>query len=542
MAVQVCYFIFALYIILFLLSRREPIACVSVSAAAPPRIFMRMAALLVRKLGGGPQSAHRKMDAQAEEELNRRYPGGAQNPRDCYRRDKLAYALMIAAIGTLLSFSMCVSSRQNGQTVQSIARGSYGSAETVTLTARLGTALEEWEETIDITVGGREYTKEEIDHYMEEIRAALPNAVLGQNEDIDHVTEPLVLMTQMPDNPVIIKWRSSDYGLMDSRGNIQALDIAEEGELCMLTAELSCQGYEAEERFYVRICRGERTEKEQLQEAVREALRQKEEEERTDDRFVLPQEIGGNKVVWLRKESDTSVVILLLALALAAGVYFAFDNDLKKQIQKRKRHLLTQYPEFVSRLVLLMGAGMTIRGAMHQMACDDERRKLESDGGYQGRSSAQDAARAQRFSSDLDGDRKKRRRAAEDTGIGVKAGKRAATRKGTCGVRIYEEIAYTCRELDSGISEAKAYYRLGRRCGEAHYVRLCMLLSQNLKKGTAGLLILLEQEAADAFEERKRNARRFGEEAGTKLLVPMMIMLVIVMVMIMVPAFLSFSA
>lgn len=319
MAVQVCYFIFALYIILFLLSRREPIACVSVSAAAPPRIFMRMAALLVRKLGGGPQSAHRKMDAQAEEELNRRYPGGAQNPRDCYRRDKLAYALMIAAIGTLLSFSMCVSSRQNGQTVQSIARGSYGSAETVTLTARLGTALEEWEETIDITVGGREYTKEEIDHYMEEIRAALPNAVLGQNEDIDHVTEPLVLMTQMPDNPVIIKWRSSDYGLMDSRGNIQALDIAEEGELCMLTAELSCQGYEAEERFYVRICRGERTEKEQLQEAVREALRQKEEEERTDDRFVLPQEIGGNKVVWLRKESDTSVVFCFLRWHLRQG-------------------------------------------------------------------------------------------------------------------------------------------------------------------------------------------------------------------------------
>jgi len=276
--------------------------------------------------------------------------------------------------------------------------------------------------------------------------------------------------------------------------------------------------------------------------AARVQLSLGEEGGRTDDLFVLPQEIGGNKVVWLQKENDNSVVILLLALALAAGVYFAFDSDLKKQIQKRKRHLLTQYPEFVSRLVLLMGAGMTIRGAMHQMACDDERRKQESDGRYQGRGSPQDAAGDQRFSSVLDGDRKKRHSAAEDTGIGVKAGKRAAMRKGACGVRIYEEIAYTCRELDSGIPEAKAYYRLSRRCGEAHYVRLCMLLSQNLKKGTAGLLILLEQEAADAFEERKRNARRFGEEAGTRLLVPMMIMLVMVMVMIMVPAFLSFSA
>ena len=68
-----------------------------------------------------------------------------------------------------------------------------------------------------------------------------------------------------------------------------------------------------------------------------------------------------------------------------------------------------------------------------------------------------------------------------------------------------------------------------------------MLLSQNLKKGTAGLLILLKAEALDALEERKRNARRLGEEAGTKLLLPMMIMLVIVMVIIMIPAFWSFT-
>lgn len=517
MALRTYYLFFLFFLILFLFSRKEPVACVKVSGRMPPVIFMRMAALLIRKLGAGQGAARRKMDAQAEEELNRWYPGGAEDPRDCYRRDKLAYALMIAAAGTLVSFCMCVSGRQSGQKVESIVRGSHGSAETVALTARLGTDLEDWEETIQITVGGREYTQEEIDRYMDEVRAALPDAILGQNADIDHVTEPLVLITQIEGNPVTISWSSSDYGLMDSRGAIQTMDIAEEGELCMLTAKLSCQGCETEERFYVRICRGERTEEEQLRESVREALQQKEEEKRTEDRFVLPQEIGGNKVVWLRKENDNSVTILLLTLALAAGVYAAFDNDLKKQIQKRKRHLLTQYPEFVSRLVLLMGAGMTIRGAMCQMASDHEGRKQK------------------------DTDRNKRRKAVRGTDRKTEAVKGRAMRKRMREVRIYEEIVYTCHELDSGISEAKAYYRLGRRCGEPHYVRLCMLLSQNLKKGTAGLLALLGEEAADAFEERKRNARRLGEEAGTKLLAPMMIMLVIVMVVIMVPAFLSFS-
>ena len=40
--------------------------------------------------------------------------------------------------------------------------------------------------------------------------------------------------------------------------------------------------------------------------------------------------------------------------------------------------------------------------------------------------------------------------------------------------------------------------------------------------------------------ERKGLAKKLGEEAGTKLLLPMMMMLCIVMVIIMIPAYFSF--
>lgn len=481
---RVYFILLLLFMILFLLSRKESVECVRAYGMKPPICFARAAAMLLKKLPWNRRQVFGKTDARMEEEWNRLYPGGAESPRFCYQRDKLAYALMIVAVGTLLSFCMCVSSRQNRQQIDRIARGGYGSEQTVELTARLGAGKEEQEETVCITVAGREYTKEEIAAYMEQIRTALPDLVLGENADVDHVTKSLTLMKQIDDNPVMITWSSSNYGLMDSKGTIQALEIAEEGELCMLTATLSCQGYEEEERFYIRICRGERTEEEQLKEALREALQYQEEEKRTDGEFMLPQEIGGNSVVWIRKETDNSVMIMLLTGALAVGVYFALDRDLQKQIQNRKNRFLSEYPEFVSRLVLLLSAGMTMRSVMYQIAGK----------GHGGRN-----------------------------------------------VQIYEEIVYTCHELDSGIPEAAAYYHLGRRCGEQHYVRLCMLLSQNLKKGTAGLLGLLKAESADAFEERKRNARRLGEEAGTKLLLPMMIMLLIVMLIIMVPAFMSFS-
>ena len=50
---------------------------------------------------------------------------------------------------------------------------------------------------------------------------------------------------------------------------------------------------------------------------------------------------------------------------------------------------------------------------------------------------------------------------------------------------------------------------------------------------------LLEEEMETAFRQRKELALRKGEEASTKLLIPMFLMLGVVMVMVVAPAFLS---
>lgn len=42
------------------------------------------------------------------------------------------------------------------------------------------------------------------------------------------------------------------------------------------------------------------------------------------------------------------------------------------------------------------------------------------------------------------------------------------------------------------------------------------------------------------MEQRKNLAKRLGEEAGTKLLLPIMLMLSIIMVLIIVPALIKF--
>ncbi|MBQ6094587.1 MAG: type II secretion system F family protein [Lachnospiraceae bacterium] len=95
----------------------------------------------------------------------------------------------------------------------------------------------------------------------------------------------------------------------------------------------------------------------------------------------------------------------------------------------------------------------------------------------------------------------------------------------------------TVREIGAGQSEVTAYERFGKRAGVREYVKLSTLLCQNLKKGNSTLLARLEEEAMLSAESRIQSGKRLGEEAGTKLLIPMVMMLAIVMLIIMVPAF-----
>lgn len=148
--------------------------------------------------------------------------------------------------------------------------------------------------------------------------------------------------------------------------------------------------------------------------------------------------------------------------------------------------MILDYPEVVNKMALFLGAGMTVKRAW---------RKIVEDYGHQ---------------KELWGER-----------------------------YVYEEMKRTCYEMESGITEAESYENFGRRCGIQVYIRFGALLSQNLRKGTKGLTELLRLESIQAFDERKARAKKLGEEAGTKLLLPMFLMLAVVLVIVIVPAFLS---
>ena len=103
----------------------------------------------------------------------------------------------------------------------------------------------------------------------------------------------------------------------------------------------------------------------------------------------------------------------------------------------------------------------------------------------------------------------------------------------------YEEMALALREMQNGVAEIKAYENFGLRCRIPCYLKLSVLLEQNLRKGNHGLTRLLKGEVQEAFEQRKELAVRAGEEASTRMLLPMILMLIVVMILILVPAGMS---
>ena len=124
----------------------------------------------------------------------------------------------------------------------------------------------------------------------------------------------------------------------------------------------------------------------------------------------------------------------------------------------------------------------------------------------------------------------------------LKLGHRASGMRPRDRTSLDSELLLTAHELEVGISEPDAIEHFGKRCGTREYMRFSALLIQNMKKGSTDLIGMLKEESEDAFALRKNEARKLGEEASTKLLLPMVMMLTVVMIIIMVPAYMSFSS
>ena len=105
---------------------------------------------------------------------------------------------------------------------------------------------------------------------------------------------------------------------------------------------------------------------------------------------------------------------------------------------------------------------------------------------------------------------------------------------------VFESIVKMNRRIKEGENEKIAYQKFANETQNHLYHRLIRLLIGNLEKGNKGMQEALAQESSQAYEQRIISAKKIGEEASTRMLVPLMLMMLVVMAIVMAPAMLDF--
>lgn len=398
---------------------------------------------------------------------------------DEYLIKKLSLSLLVIFVGLVFTLLVFISD-SFGNTVytsEGINRNAYGGdAFDVTITTDLL-----GKEEIDVTVYPRELTEDEVYETYEKFCMELEHVLIGDNPDLNHISEKLNLVSRIYGYPFKVSWVSSDIVLVSPwNGDVQ--EVYEECQV-VLTAKIIYGKYQFEREFLLTVVPKDYSEKEQIRNELINMLVDSENVNRSEDYWNLPNEYNGTTIVWNIKKSGIGMYILPIVLIISVVLYFLSDKDLKKKAEENKREMRGAYPEIVNQMVLYIGAGMTVRATFGKIAED-------------------------------------------------------ALNKGKTNP-IYKEMMYVCRKMQSGMMETEAYEMLGKRTDVQEYIKMGTLLGQNIKKGNNDLIARLKDEAEKAVNEKYQRCRKECEEATTKLLFPMIMMLLVIMVIIMVPAFSS---
>lgn len=398
---------------------------------------------------------------------------------------RVSLIIMILFVAAVFSLLYGMSSSEGViKAGNQIQRPSYGMMETEVDFNANGTEVK-------ARISPREYTYEEAISNFSKAYEYLLVAMKGENQSLEDVRVDLKLLNYLDEWAIKINWIISDTKLIEMDGKVNNRFFEDDKEESVkLTAIMSYLDCECTYEINVIIKAPVLTANERFIRDLEFLIQHEDEENKTKDSIKLPEDINGVKVAYKNNKTNNPIVFTILGFTTAVLIYLGMDKELDNKMNKRKSEMMVDYSEIVSRLTILSTAGMSIKSAWKKMVNDYEK--------------------------SISSNEKSRRYA-------------------------YEEMKITFNEMDSGISEGNAYLNFGKRCNIHQYIKLGSLLEQNVKKGTKGLGKMLEAEALDAFEERKNIAKKLGEEAGTKLLIPMIIMLVIVMVIVMIPAFTSFG-
>lgn len=340
---------------------------------------------------------------------------------------------------------------------------------------------------IEIPVTKRTYSKDEaneaIKKGLEEILLTLP----GENSSLQNITTDLNLTNEISDLGLSVRWDFGESELIDILGNVHNENLKENRNID-IEVSLSYETYEESYIIPITVCPKILSDDERLLKGLIDKIANVDKESVQKDGYILPDTYEGKRLIYHYGEAFNFNIIPIMGTVIAILLYLQDKEKERRSTEKRKRELMKDYPDIVSKLIVFIGAGLSVRQSWESIVIDYENECKENN----------------------------ERRYA------------------------YEEMVKALAKLKTGIYENTVYKDFGRSCALRQYMKLASLLEQNRRNGLANLHSLLSMESQSAWDERINLARREGEELNTKLLLPLFMMLLIVMMIIIVPALLIF--
>jgi len=170
-------------------------------------------------------------------------------------------------------------------------------------------------------------------------------------------------------------------------------------------------------------------------------------------------------------------ILIIGVTAMFAGLAFYYvGSQPSETLRKKSEKILSDFADVVSKLALLVNAGMIMREAWEKVS---------------------------------------------ETGDS----------------ELYDEMRLVVVNINNGMSEVDAYTEFGTRCTSPEIKKFTSTIIQGLVKGNRELVEMIKQQSREIWEEKRHRVKQAGEKAASKLLIPICIMFVGVLIMIIVPIF-----
>ena len=170
-----------------------------------------------------------------------------------------------------------------------------------------------------------------------------------------------------------------------------------------------------------------------------------------------------------------SIMGLVLGALLTYALVYGIQSSINASVERKKDAIMSEFPKMVSKLTLLINAGMLVGRAWNEVANSNN----------------------------------------EDT--------------------LYEEMRFTSKDLDEGIQLEAAMESFATRCGIKEMRKFSSIYVQAVNMGAGEAIDSMKLMADEAWEQKKQISKQKGEIAAQKLMIPNLIMFLGIMIVVVVP-------